>query len=52
MSAKITMDAFGEEEFPATVSRVAPYVLDLERQARTVELKPLSMTPKIICSGV
>lgn len=39
MSAKITMDAFGEEEFPATVSRVAPYVLDLERQARTVEIE-------------
>ena len=39
MKAKITMDAFGEEEFPATVSRVAPYVLDLERQARTVEIE-------------
>ena len=39
MKAKITMDAFGEEEFPATVTRVAPYVLDLERQARTVEIE-------------
>ena len=41
MRAKITMDAFGEKEFPATVSRVAPYVLDLERQARTVEIEAL-----------
>ena len=39
MKAKITMDAFGEEEFSATVTRVAPYVLDLERQARTVEIE-------------
>ncbi len=46
MTAKITMDAFGEKEFPATVSRVAPYVLDLERQARTVEIEALFDDPQ------
>ena len=46
MKAKITMDAFGEEEFPATVSRVAPYVLDLERQARTVEIEATFDNPQ------
>ena len=40
------MDAFGEEEFPATVSRVAPYVLDLERQARTVEIEATFDNPQ------
>ena len=46
MKAKITMDAFGEKEFPATVSRVAPYVLDLERQARTVEIEATFDNPQ------
>ena len=46
MKAKITMDAFGEEEFLATVSRVAPYVLDLERQARTVEIEATFDNPQ------
>ena len=46
MKAKITMDAFGEEEFTATVSRVAPYVLDLERQARTVEIEATFDNPQ------
>ena len=46
MKAKITMDAFGEEEFSATVSRVAPYVLDLERQARTVEIEATFDNPQ------
>ena len=46
MKAKITMDAFGEEEFLATVTRVAPYVLDLERQARTVEIEATFDNPQ------
>ena len=46
MKANITMDAFGEEEFLATVSRVAPYVLDLERQARTVEIEATFDNPQ------
>jgi HlyD family secretion protein len=37
--AVITLDAFPDEEFPGVVRRVAPYVLDLEKQARTVEIE-------------
>jgi len=37
--AQITMDAFPGQKFPGFVRRVAPYVLDLEKQARTVEIE-------------
>jgi len=37
--ARITLDAFGEQQFPGLVRRVAPYVLDMEKQARTVEVE-------------
>ena len=37
--AIITLDAFPTENFPGTVRRVAPYVLDIEKQARTVEIE-------------
>lgn len=37
--ARVTLDAFGEREFPGRVRRIAPYVLDLEKQARTVEVE-------------
>lgn len=37
--ARVTLDAFGERSFPGTVRRVAPYVLDVEKQARTVEVE-------------
>ncbi len=39
MKARVTMDAFGERSFAARVRRIAPYVLDLEKQARTVEVE-------------
>jgi HlyD family secretion protein len=39
MSALIHLDAFGDRSFPGHVRRVAPYVLDLEKQARTVEIE-------------
>jgi len=45
MTARITMDAFGDQNFPATVRRVAPYVLDLEKQARTVEIEAVFDNP-------
>ncbi len=45
MTARISMDAFGNQEFPATVRRVAPYVLDLEKQARTVEIEAVFDNP-------
>jgi HlyD family secretion protein len=37
--ARVTLDAFGEQSFPGTVRRTAPYVLDLEKQARTLEVE-------------
>lgn len=37
--ARVTMDAFGSNHFDARVRRIAPYVLDLEKQARTVEVE-------------
>ena len=46
LKARIMMDAFGQEEFPATVTRVAPYVLDLEKQARTVEIEAVFDNPQ------
>jgi HlyD family secretion protein len=39
MPARVTLDAFRDSSFPAHVRRVAPYVLDLEKQARTVEVE-------------
>jgi len=39
MIARISMDAFGKAFFEAKVRRVAPYVLDKEKQARTVEIE-------------
>ena len=37
--AVVTMDAFSDQDFPGVVRRVAPYVLDQEKQARTVEIE-------------
>jgi HlyD family secretion protein len=39
MPARVTLDAFRDRSFPAHVRRVAPYVLDTEKQARTVEVE-------------
>lgn len=39
MKASINLDAFPGRTFPATVRRVAPYVLDMEKQARTVDIE-------------
>ena len=39
MSAMVSLDAFGEKRFAGTVRRVAPYVLDREKQARTVDVE-------------
>jgi HlyD family secretion protein len=39
MPARISLDAFANRHFPGTVRRVAPYVLELEKQARTVEVE-------------
>ncbi|MBW6521386.1 MAG: efflux RND transporter periplasmic adaptor subunit [Desulfoarculaceae bacterium] len=37
--ARVAMDAFGDKHFAARVRRIAPYVLDREKQARTVEVE-------------
>jgi HlyD family secretion protein len=39
MPAKITMDSFRGEEFEGRVRRISDYVLELERQARTVDVE-------------
>jgi HlyD family secretion protein len=39
LPARISLDAFPDLVFPGHVRRVAPYVLDQEKQARTVEIE-------------
>ena len=39
LPARISLDAFPDRVFAGHVRRVAPYVLDLEKQARTVEIE-------------
>jgi len=39
MPARISVDAFPGRMFPAHVRRIAPYVLDVEKQARTVDVE-------------
>ncbi len=44
-TARITLDAFAKRHFPGTVQRIAPYVLDREKQARTVDVKVVFDNP-------
>lgn len=37
--ARVSLDAFGAHRFEGKVRRIAPYVLELEKQARTVEVE-------------
>jgi HlyD family secretion protein len=39
MTAYVTLDAFPGKRFLAKVRRIAPYVLDIEKQARTVKVE-------------
>jgi HlyD family secretion protein len=39
MPARITLDAIRGKSFAGKVKRVAPYVIELEKQARTVEVE-------------
>jgi HlyD family secretion protein len=39
MEARISMDAFRGRQFAAKVQRIAPYVVDKEKQARTVDVE-------------
>jgi HlyD family secretion protein len=45
MPARITMDAFPDRRFEGTVRRIADYVLDLEKQARTVDVEVVFTHP-------
>ena len=45
---RITLDAFSGQHFEGRVRRVAPYVLDREKQARTVEVEAAFSDPKQI----
>ena len=39
MPVRITMDAYGNRQFPGRVRRISDYVLDKEKQARTVDVE-------------
>lgn len=39
MPVRVSLDAFRERRFTGTVSRIAPFVRDLEKQARTVDVE-------------
>lgn len=38
MPVRVTLDAFGKRAFAGTVSRIGAYVVELEKQARTVDV--------------
>jgi HlyD family secretion protein len=46
LPARISLDAFPEQAFAGHVRRVAPYVLDQEKQARTVEIEAVFDDPE------
>ena len=43
--ARIALDALPKQHFPARVQRIAPYILDLEKQARTVDVEVAFVNP-------
>jgi HlyD family secretion protein len=45
LKAWITLDAFKDRKFSGKVRRVAPYVLDLEKQSRTVDVEAVIDDP-------
>lgn len=45
MAARITLDAFPGRHFPGRVQRIADYVLDREKQARTVDIEVMFTEP-------
>jgi HlyD family secretion protein len=46
MPARISVDAFPDRKFTGHVRRIAPYVLDVEKQARTVDVEVEFSDPK------
>ncbi|MGB1140840.1 MAG: efflux RND transporter periplasmic adaptor subunit [Halioglobus sp.] len=47
LPARISLDAFRGESFAGTLDRIAPYVLDFEKQARTVEIDVIFDDPAV-----
>ena len=47
LPARLSLDAFREEHFKGRLTRIAPYVLDLEKQARTVEIDVVFDDPAV-----
>jgi HlyD family secretion protein len=47
LKAWITLDAFKQRRFSGQVRRVAPYVLDLEKQSRTVDVEAVIDDPEM-----
>ncbi len=45
MPARVLLDAFGARQFAGRVRRIAPYVLDREKQARTVDVEVEFVAP-------
>lgn len=39
MDSRISLDAFRDKQFAGTVRRISPYVLDVEKQARTIDIE-------------
>ncbi|WP_054031886.1 efflux RND transporter periplasmic adaptor subunit [Desulfatitalea tepidiphila] len=46
MTANVTLDAFREKQFQGQVRRIADYVLDIEKQARTVDVEVAFSRPE------
>jgi HlyD family secretion protein len=47
MNTKITLDAFRDRVFPGQVRRIAPYVMDFEKQARIVDVEADFTEPEV-----
>ncbi len=45
LPARITLDAFPGQHFAGRVQRIAPYVLEIEKQARTVDVEAVFEKP-------
>lgn len=46
MDARIVLDAFQGQRFPGIIQRVSPYVLAVEKQARTVDVEAVFTHPE------
>ena len=51
MSANISLDAMAKQTFAGKVRRIAPYVLEIEKQARTVDVEVDFLCPEE-CEGM